>query len=132
MSNQDRNNINGNNSGNNNNNNNGENSMVVSQNKATSIWTPIYYSPYYGDPQNATPNFGKPPYLTETSSLRLLAAPLVMRPDRPGIAQPTIGGEGCPGQALCEQLSKFLVSPLITPIVVPSLYNPSFMCVILG
>ena len=32
--------------------------MVVSQNKGT----PKYYSPYYGDPQRGTPNFGKLPY----------------------------------------------------------------------
>ena len=37
--------------------------MVVSQNKGSPIWTPIYYSPYYGDTQNGTPNFRKPPYL---------------------------------------------------------------------
>ena len=34
--------------------------LVVSQNKGTPISTPIYYSPYYWDPQNGTPNFGKP------------------------------------------------------------------------
>ena len=35
--------------------------MVVSQNKGTPIWTPIYHDPYYGDPQKGTPNFGKTP-----------------------------------------------------------------------
>ena len=33
--------------------------MVVSLNRGTPIWTPKYYNPYYGDPQNGTPNFGK-------------------------------------------------------------------------
>ena len=36
--------------------------MVVSLNKGTPIKTPIYYSPYYRDPQKGTPNFGKLPY----------------------------------------------------------------------
>ena len=34
--------------------------MVVSQNKGTPIYTQIYYSPYYRDPQKGTPNLGKP------------------------------------------------------------------------
>ena len=34
--------------------------MVVSQNRGTPIWTQIYYSPYLWDPQNGTPNSGKP------------------------------------------------------------------------
>ena len=32
---------------------------------------PIYYSPYYWDPQKGTHNFGKPPYPTPPYSLRL-------------------------------------------------------------
>ena len=36
--------------------------MVVAQNKGSPKWTPIYYNPYYGDPQKCTPNLGKPPY----------------------------------------------------------------------
>ena len=36
--------------------------LAVSQNKGTPIWTPIYYNPYYRDPQKGTPNFGKPPF----------------------------------------------------------------------
>ena len=35
--------------------------MVVYLNKGTPISTPIYYSPYFGDPQQGAPNFGKPP-----------------------------------------------------------------------
>ena len=35
------------------------NHVVVSQNRGTPIKTPIYYSPYYGDPENGTPDFGK-------------------------------------------------------------------------
>ena len=35
--------------------------VVVSQNKGTPIYAPIYYSPYCRDPQNGTPNFEKPP-----------------------------------------------------------------------
>ena len=34
-----------------------ESQVVVSPNNGT----PIYYGPYYGDPQKGTPNFGKPP-----------------------------------------------------------------------
>ena len=30
--------------------------MVVSQNKGTPIWTPLYYNPYYGDPQEGIHN----------------------------------------------------------------------------
>ena len=37
--------------------------MVVSQNEGTPIQTPIYYSPYYGDPQRGTINLGKLPYI---------------------------------------------------------------------
>ena len=36
--------------------------MVLSLNGGTLIQTPKYYNPYYGDPQNSTPNFGEPPY----------------------------------------------------------------------
>ena len=36
--------------------------LVVSQNKGTPRYTPIYYSACYGDPQHGTPNFGKPPF----------------------------------------------------------------------
>ena len=36
--------------------------MVVSQNRGNPIYTPKYYNPYSWDPQNGTPNFGKPPY----------------------------------------------------------------------
>ena len=35
--------------------------VVVSQNKGTQYRPPIYYNPYYRDPQKGTPNFGKPP-----------------------------------------------------------------------
>ena len=38
------------------------NYMVASQNRGTPIYTLIYYSPYYGGPQNGTPNLRKPPY----------------------------------------------------------------------
>ena len=37
--------------------------MVVSPNRGTRIQTPKYYSPCYGDPQNGTLNYGKPPIL---------------------------------------------------------------------
>ena len=37
--------------------------LVVSQNEGTQIYTPKYYSPHYGEPQNVTPNFGKPPFV---------------------------------------------------------------------
>ena len=36
--------------------------MVVYLNKGTPIQTPKYYSSYYWDPHDGTPNFGKPPY----------------------------------------------------------------------
>ena len=29
--------------------------LVVSQNRGTPIWTPIYYNPYYKDPQKGYP-----------------------------------------------------------------------------
>ena len=34
--------------------------VVVFQERGTPTQTPIDYSPYYGDPQNGTPNFEKP------------------------------------------------------------------------
>ena len=36
--------------------------LVAFRNKGTPIKTPIYYHPYYGDPENGAPNFGEPPF----------------------------------------------------------------------
>ena len=36
--------------------------MVVWINSETPIYTPKYYSAYYGDPETGTPNSWKPPY----------------------------------------------------------------------
>ena len=65
--------------------------MVVSQKKGTPIQTPIYYGPYYGDPQNGTPNFRKPPYydykrLSENNRGLLMFLPKVLRSDM-GVSQ---------------------------------------------
>ena len=36
--------------------------LVVSLYRGTPIYTLIYYSHHYGEPQNGTPDFGKPPF----------------------------------------------------------------------
>ena len=43
--------------------------LVVSLDRGTPIQTPKYYSAHYSDPQNRTPNFGKP-QKSSTSTLR--------------------------------------------------------------
>ena len=34
--------------------------MVVSIKKGTPTWTPKFYNPFYGEPQEGTPNGGNP------------------------------------------------------------------------
>ena len=56
--------------------------MVVSINRETPIYTPKYYNPYYGDPQNGVPLvLGNPQMLPKaaTGSPRLQASTLKLQ-----------------------------------------------------
>ena len=60
--------------------------VVVSQNKGTLTYTPIYYNPYCRDHPKSTPIFGNPPYMLWHAARRTTAVDSSAPGSRSGLA----------------------------------------------
>ena len=89
--------------------------MVISLNKGTPIYTPKYHNSYYGDPQEGTCNFGKPPYrglgfrdVKETYGCQVFSRELMSRTSyvRLLVHADLCGAFKGAGPTSCEKLAK--------------------------